>query len=169
MSEDGERIDMDGVVVAWDGTLGTILAGGLLVSFNFFQLKVQGFRNAPKIGDRICFTARRRIQVDYHIDDIRLVAPQEPRGADAIKYLVLKSQNKICTENQEGVVESYDAEKGYGFIVCEGDEKALVHVTALRASGIKNGLVAGDRISCELLRRPKGLQVFRVLEILTPQ
>jgi CspA family cold shock protein len=62
-----------------------------------------------------------------------------------------------------GSVRSYDALKGYGFIAAdEGD--VLLHVTALRAVGF-DGIKAGARVRCLATKRPRGLQVFRVLSI----
>ncbi|MCI0598448.1 MAG: CspA family cold shock protein [Beijerinckiaceae bacterium] len=64
-----------------------------------------------------------------------------------------------------GQVKWFDIAKGYGFIVpASGDADVLLHITALRKDGF--GIVhEGTRIVCEAVRRPKGLQVLKVLSV----
>lgn len=62
-----------------------------------------------------------------------------------------------------GVIKWFDASKGYGFIVPDGDmPDVLLHVTCLRRDGFQTAY-EGARIVCEVLNRPKGWQAFRVL------
>lgn len=64
-----------------------------------------------------------------------------------------------------GHIKWFDVSKGYGFIVPDGGgTDVLLHVTTLRRDGY---LAAreGARVVCEVLQRPKGLQVFRVLSL----
>ncbi len=64
-----------------------------------------------------------------------------------------------------GHIKWFDVAKGYGFIVPDdGGTDVLLHVTTLRRDG---HLAAreGARVVCEVLQRPKGLQVFRVLSL----
>jgi CspA family cold shock protein len=64
-----------------------------------------------------------------------------------------------------GRVKWFDAAKGYGFIVPEGEmPDILLHVTALRRDGFASAL-EGARIVCEAVKRAKGFQVFRVLSM----
>lgn len=64
-----------------------------------------------------------------------------------------------------GRIKWFDASKGYGFIVPEGGgEDILLHVTCLRAGGFQTAL-EGARVICEVLRRPKGIQAMRILEM----
>ena len=64
-----------------------------------------------------------------------------------------------------GSIKWFDASKGYGFIVPDEDlPDVLLHVTCLRRDGHQTAY-EGARIVCEVLRRPKGLQAFRILEI----
>lgn len=64
-----------------------------------------------------------------------------------------------------GAIKWFDASKGYGFIVPdEGGEDILLHVTCLRAGGHQTAY-EGARVVCQVLRRPKGLQAFRILEM----
>ncbi len=64
-----------------------------------------------------------------------------------------------------GAIKWFDAAKGYGFIVPDGGgPDVLVHVTCLRRDGF-NTAMEGARITCEAVRRAKGLQAFRVLSL----
>lgn len=62
-----------------------------------------------------------------------------------------------------GVIKWFDAGKGYGFIVPDdGQPDILLHVTCLRRDGYQIAY-EGARVVCEVLRRPRGLQAFRIL------
>jgi len=64
-----------------------------------------------------------------------------------------------------GRVRWYDALEGYGFVTpddCGAD--ILLHVTCLRAGGYQTAH-EGARVDCLALRRPKGMQVFRILSM----
>src|ERR1700726_50386 len=64
-----------------------------------------------------------------------------------------------------GVIKWFDASKGYGFIVPDnGLADILLHVTCLRAGGYQTAY-EGARVHCEVLRRPKGMQAFRILSM----
>ena len=64
-----------------------------------------------------------------------------------------------------GMIKWFDASKGYGFIVPDnGLPDILLHVTCLRAGGFQTAY-EGARVHCEVLRRPKGIQAFRVLSM----
>ena len=61
-----------------------------------------------------------------------------------------------------GSIKWFDASKGYGFIVPDEDlPDVLLHVTCLRRDGFQTAY-EGARIVCEVLRRQKGLQAFRI-------
>ena len=61
-----------------------------------------------------------------------------------------------------GSIKWFDASKGYGFIVPDDDlPDVLLHVTCLRRDGFQTAY-EGARVVCEVLRRPKGLQAFRI-------
>ena len=62
-----------------------------------------------------------------------------------------------------GSIKWFDASKGYGFIVPDEDNLTdiLLHVTCLRRDGYQTAY-EGARVVCEVLRRPKGLQAFRI-------
>src|SRR5262249_47557759 len=64
-----------------------------------------------------------------------------------------------------GVIKWFDVSKGFGFIVPDnGMADVLLHVTCLRRDGFQTAH-EGARIVVEAVRRPKGLQAFRVLSM----
>ncbi len=63
------------------------------------------------------------------------------------------------------MIKWFDASKGYGFIVPDnGLPDILLHVTCLRAGGFQTAY-EGARVVCEVLKRPKGMQAFRILSM----
>lgn len=74
-------------------------------------------------------------------------------------------QSEIVVVEMSGHIKWFDVAKGYGFIVPDdGGKDVLLHVTTLRRDGYLTAR-EGARVVCEVLRRPKGLQVFRVLSL----
>jgi cold shock protein len=65
-----------------------------------------------------------------------------------------------------GVIKWFDVSKGYGFIVPDNGirDDVLLHVTCLRRDGYQTAY-EGARVVCEALRRPKGLQAFKILSM----
>lgn len=65
-----------------------------------------------------------------------------------------------------GIIKWFDASKGYGFVVPDGEDMpdVLLHVTCLRRDGFQTAY-EGARIVCEVLDGPKGLQAFRVISM----
>ena len=64
-----------------------------------------------------------------------------------------------------GAIKWFDASKGYGFVVPDnGMADILLHVTCLRRDGYQTAY-EGARVICEVLRRPKGLQAFRIVSM----
>ncbi len=64
-----------------------------------------------------------------------------------------------------GTIKWFDVAKGYGFIVPDnGLQDVLLHVTCLRAGGYQTAY-EGTRIHCQVLKRPKGMQAFRILSM----
>lgn len=83
----------------------------------------------------------------------------------------LEAQTGTADENNldiievAGVIKWFDAAKGYGFIIPdEGLPDILLHVTCLRRDGYQTAY-EGARVVCEALRRPRGLQAFRILSM----
>lgn len=65
-----------------------------------------------------------------------------------------------------GTIKWFDVSKGFGFIVPDngGLGDVLLHVTCLRAGGFQTAY-EGARLHCQVLRRPKGLQAFRIISM----
>jgi CspA family cold shock protein len=61
-----------------------------------------------------------------------------------------------------GVIKWFDVSKGFGFIVPDnGGPDVLLHVTCLRRDGYQTAY-EGARVVCDVLQRPKGLQVVHI-------
>ena len=80
---------------------------------------------------------------------------EENRALEELGYKV---------EPRSGVVASFDRKKGYGYIEMEDGERALLHVTCLRACGYRHARV-GAWVEFTVLRRPHGWQAFRILSL----
>ena len=62
----------------------------------------------------------------------------------------------------EGTVKWFSEEKGYGFIIPDGENEDLfVHYTGIVGEGFRS-LKEGDRVSFEVTRGKKGLQAESV-------
>lgn len=88
-----------------------------------------------------------------HIDDVEKLE-QELLDAEAVDVFEIS-----------GSIKWFDASKGYGFVIPDnGMPDILLHVTCLRAGGFQTAY-EGARVVCQVLRRPKGLQAFRILKM----
>src|SRR5579864_6150123 len=77
----------------------------------------------------------------------------------------LNDESAANVIEMSGVIKWFDVAKGYGFIVPDnGMADVLLHVTCLRRDGYQTAY-EGARVVCEVLARPKGLQVFRVISM----
>lgn len=64
-----------------------------------------------------------------------------------------------------GIVKWFDAVKGYGFIIPDdGRDDVLIHLSCLKQAG-RDVLDEGATVTCEAVRRPKGYQAVRVIEV----
>ncbi len=64
-----------------------------------------------------------------------------------------------------GTVKWFDTAKGFGFITpLDGPNDAFLHLSVLREAGYEE-LQPGATVLCQLLRRAKGLQVTRIIEV----
>ncbi|PWW03758.1 putative cold-shock DNA-binding protein [Hoeflea marina] len=64
-----------------------------------------------------------------------------------------------------GVIKWFDVAKGFGFIVPDnGMEDILLHVTCLRRDGYQT-VLEGTRVVCEIQKRERGYQAFRILSM----
>ncbi|MES2442189.1 MAG: cold shock domain-containing protein [Pseudomonadota bacterium] len=62
-----------------------------------------------------------------------------------------------------GTVKWFNAEKGYGFISCEGSPDVFVHHTAIQGDGFKS-LDEGQSVEFEVQQGPKGAQAANVVK-----
>ena len=64
-----------------------------------------------------------------------------------------------------GTIKWFDVSKGFGFVVPDDDlSDILLHVSCLRDDGFQTAH-EGARIVCEVVRKTRGLQAFRVLSM----
>ncbi|MEN0041434.1 MAG: cold-shock protein [Pseudomonadota bacterium] len=64
-----------------------------------------------------------------------------------------------------GAIKWFDVSKGFGFVVPDDDlPDVLLHVSCLRDDGFQTAH-EGARIVCEVVRKQRGLQAFRVLSM----
>ena len=68
-----------------------------------------------------------------------------------------------------GRVKWFDGGKGYGFVVPDdpsqtGLKDVLLHVTCLRQAG-RDAAPEGAPVVCDVVKRPKGWQVFEIIEL----
>lgn len=76
-----------------------------------------------------------------------------------------KEGNDLEVVEIAGTIKWFDASKGYGFIIPDnGLTDILLHVTCLRAGGYQTAY-EGARVHCEVLKRDKGMQAFRILSM----
>ena len=69
------------------------------------------------------------------------------------------------TETISGTVKWFDPVKGYGFIATtDGSGDVLLHMSCLRQAGHEM-IGEGAKITCEAVRRSKGLQASKIIEI----
>ena len=65
----------------------------------------------------------------------------------------------------KGIVKWFDPGKGYGFIINDsGIGDILIHSSCLREAG-RSTAREGATVECEVVRRPKGLQALKVIDI----
>jgi CspA family cold shock protein len=66
-------------------------------------------------------------------------------------------------ERHSGAVKWFDATRGFGFVVADGDVgDILIHFSILRDHG-RRSLPEGSRVECLAVRRDRGLQARRLL------
>mgnify|MGYP001223828473 CR=1 FL=1 len=65
----------------------------------------------------------------------------------------------------EGVVKWFDPTKGYGFLIAaNGGGDILIHSSCLKEAG-RSTAREGATVVCEVVRRAKGLQALRIIDI----
>nr|WP_237700769.1 cold shock domain-containing protein [Janibacter sp. HTCC2649] len=96
--------------------------------------------------------------------DVRLARGSAPRGAPATSTPRARSGHReasnVPARGGEGVVERYDAERGFGFIAPDaGGADLFVHVSVLRGA---EALEPGDRVRYQVRQSDRGPQADRV-------
>lgn len=77
----------------------------------------------------------------------------------------VSGESPEATVEVTGVVKWFDSVKGYGFLIPDdGSGDILIHSSCLRQFG-RDHLDEGAGIVCEAVKRPKGLQAHKILEI----
>lgn len=80
------------------------------------------------------------------------------------------TQSAEDSKNEEifvvtGILKWFDPAKGYGFIIPEdGNGDILVHSSCLKDIGLATAR-EGSTINCEVVKRTKGMQALKILEI----
>lgn len=75
------------------------------------------------------------------------------------------ANESVDITEMSGVVKWFDGAKGFGFIIPDdGGEDILLHVTVLRRDGYQ-AAPEGARVVCEVQRRERGYQAFRILSM----
>ena len=105
-------------------------------------------------------------QQQPHLSDAEWVQLKAERAAAGRAREELREFEEMgmAIEARSGIVENFDQRKGYGFIVMEDGERALLHITCLRAGGYR-GAHAGAHVEFQAMRRPHGWQAFRILSL----
>jgi len=89
--------------------------------------------------------------------------PPEISDLPEVENTLVGEGTPVDVQEVIGQIKWFDASKGYGFIVPDdSNEDILLHVTCLRAGGYQTAY-EGARVHCQVLKRPKGLQAFRIL------
>ena len=66
---------------------------------------------------------------------------------------------------EKGRVKWFSAEKGFGFVVCEGnDEGVFVHYTAIQMDGYRS-LIQGEEVEFEIQQNERGFAAINVVPL----
>lgn len=68
------------------------------------------------------------------------------------------------TATKQGRVKWFSAEKGYGFIECEGGKDVFVHFSAIEMDGFKT-LKEGQVVNFEIVQGERGPQAANVVVV----
>ena len=138
---------MQGLVTEWDGHMGVILTDeGELVSLSGARLLINGFKNLPKIGDRVHFWAEEQVKVTYELKAIRAIEPQERDDAAIARLQKIYrdrtldqriKQDGYAVETRIGTVESFDRKKGSGSIRLDDGDLAEITPDGVRKRDYK--------------------------------
>jgi cold shock CspA family protein len=134
-------------------------------------LAIYGIKQTPKVGDRICFYASRRVDVSYHVESVRMIVSStldnnKLRQLKGLNRALRKSRNPDDVwsvediEHFTGSIESYDREKG-GIIVADTGERVTFEDISLEINRFR-APKPGDMIAFSAQEVPQG---WRALEI----
>jgi len=87
------------------------------------------------------------------------------RGISEIERQPEVDETTVEVFKISGSVKWFDSTKGFGFVVPDGGQAdALLHISCMKRDGFER-TYEGARIVCEVVRRARGLQVLRVLDM----
>lgn len=87
---------------------------------------------------------------------------ESSEGAHGAKTPGEQQEESFTTE---GVVKWFDPTKGYGFLIAsDGGGDILMHSSCLREAG-RSTAREGATVVCEVVRRAKGLQALKIIDI----
>lgn len=87
------------------------------------------------------------------------------RSSQKSEILAASAGEPIDLIEITGVIKWFDVAKGFGFIIPDnGMEDVLLHVSCLRRDGYQT-ILEGTRVVCEIQRRERGYQTFRILSM----
>ncbi len=89
--------------------------------------------------------------------------PEEPRRTLSVGERSIADQPSPANSRpMTGCVKWYNYPKGFGFVAVDGGGKDIfVHATTLERSGLAD-LSEGQRVSLQVVERPKGLEAVRI-------
>jgi cold shock protein len=96
------------------------------------------------------------------VDTSTAVAPSGP-ARSAHRASPGRERHDLATATSiEGAVKWYNADKGFGFVVCEDGEKdVFLHATIVERAGLR-GLDDGQRVTMKVVKTPKGREAISV-------
>jgi hypothetical protein len=167
--------EMQGTITAWGGLEGEIMTDeGERIHLCPKILELYGIRQAPKVGDRICFYASRRVDVSYHVESVRMIVPStldnnQLRQLKELNRALRKSRNPDDVWSVEdierftGSVESYDREKG-GIIVADTGERVRFDEITLEVNRFK-APKPGDSIAFSAQEKDDGWKALAIFSL----
>jgi len=90
------------------------------------------------------------------------VAPSGPSQSSHRASPGRERHDPATATSIEGAVKWYNADKGFGFVVCEDGEKdVFLHVTIVERAGLR-GLNEGQRVTMKVVKTQKGREAISV-------
>lgn len=167
--------EMKGTIVAWGDITGEILTDdGERIYLCPQLLQFLGIKQTPKIGDQIYFYASQRIEIEYHVEAVRMLVPSAPDNA---KLRQLKELNRALRKERNpnevwsvadierftGAVECYDPKEG-GFIAADTGERVKLDELCVRSSRFQSPAI-GDRIAFSAHETASGWSAISIFSL----